>query len=62
MNAPPLSSAELSRWTQPGSSRVPFWAYTDAQLYQRELDRIFYGRTGVMWASKLKFPTSATFA
>ncbi len=39
MNAPET----LSRWTQPGSSRVPFWAYTDAQLYQRELDRIFYG-------------------
>ena len=33
MNAPET----LSRWTRPGSSRVPFWAYTDAQLYQREL-------------------------
>jgi salicylate 5-hydroxylase large subunit len=39
MNAPQT----LSRWTHPGSSRVPFWAYTDAQLYQRELDQIFYG-------------------
>jgi salicylate 5-hydroxylase large subunit len=43
MNAPSLSNTELSRWSQPGSSRVPFWAYTDAQLYQRELDKIFYG-------------------
>ena len=34
---------EPSRWSQPGSSRVPFWAYTDAQLYQKELDAIFYG-------------------
>ncbi len=34
---------EPSRWAQPGSSRVPFWAYTDAQLYQKELDTIFYG-------------------
>ena len=33
----------LSRWRQPGSSRVPFWVYTDAQLYQRELEKIFYG-------------------
>ncbi len=39
MNAP----TTLSRWTHPGSSRVPFWAYTDAQLYQRELAQIFYG-------------------
>ena len=39
MNAP----TTLSRWSQPGSSRVPFWAYTDGQLYQRELEKIFYG-------------------
>ncbi len=39
MNAPQT----LSRWAQPGSSRVPFWAYTDAQLHQRELDKLFYG-------------------
>jgi salicylate 5-hydroxylase large subunit len=39
MNAPQT----LSRWQSPGSSRVPFWAYTDAQLYRRELERVFYG-------------------
>ncbi len=39
MNAPET----LSRWNQAGSSRVPFWAYTDARLYQRELEKIFYG-------------------
>jgi salicylate 5-hydroxylase large subunit len=39
MNAPET----LSRWREPGASRVPFWAYTDAQLYQRELDKLFYG-------------------
>jgi salicylate 5-hydroxylase large subunit len=39
MNAPET----LSRWAQAGSSRVPFWAYTDAQLYQRELEKLFYG-------------------
>jgi len=40
MNAPQT----LSRWIRPGSSRVPFWAYTDAQLYRSELEKIFYGR------------------
>jgi salicylate 5-hydroxylase large subunit len=39
MNAP----ESLSRWRQAGSSRVPFWAYTDPQLYARELEKIFYG-------------------
>src|SRR3954468_21943092 len=46
MNPPdtlPGTPSDTKRWTAPGSSRVPFWAYTDAQLYQRELDKIFYG-------------------
>ena len=30
------------QWTDPGSSRVPFWAYTRNDLYQRELERFFY--------------------
>ena len=44
MNAPPTSPLETSRWAAPGSSRVPFWAYTDADIYHRELDTIFYGQ------------------
>ena len=31
------------RWISEGSSRIPFWVYTDAQLHQKELDIIFYG-------------------
>ena len=44
MNAPALTPAELSRWNKPGSSRIPFWVYTDEQLHKRELDNIFYGK------------------
>ena len=51
MNAAIPSSAVLQRAHQPGtrlpfegSSRIPFWVYTDAALYQRELETIFYGR------------------
>ena len=25
-----------------GSSRIPFWAYTDEAVYQQELERFFY--------------------
>jgi salicylate 5-hydroxylase large subunit len=30
------------RWIDPGSSRIPYWAYTDPDVYQRELERFFY--------------------
>lgn len=29
-------------WDQPDTSRIPFWAYTDADIYRRELDKLFY--------------------
>ena len=40
MNAPQA----LVRWHDRGTSRIPFWAYTDPDLYQRELERLFYGQ------------------
>ena len=29
-------------WENEGSSRIPFWAYTDDAIYKKELDRLFY--------------------
>ena len=29
-------------WQEKGSSRIPFWAYTNPNIYQQELERIFY--------------------
>jgi salicylate 5-hydroxylase large subunit len=29
-------------WEAEGSSRIPFWTYTDESLYKRELERLFY--------------------
>ena len=29
-------------WDGDGSSRIPFWAYTDDETYRRELERLFY--------------------
>ncbi|MBC7599435.1 MAG: Rieske 2Fe-2S domain-containing protein [Polaromonas sp.] len=57
MNAPQT----LSRWNQPGSSRVPFWAYTDAQLYQRELDKIFYGPHWGYVGLEVEIPNTGDF-
>lgn len=30
------------KWPAEGNCRVPFWAYTREDLYQKELDRLFY--------------------
>ena len=30
------------RWMDTGSSRIPYWAYADPDVYQRELERFFY--------------------
>lgn len=29
-------------WKDEGSSRIPFWAYTDDEIYRQELERFFY--------------------
>lgn len=39
--AQPVTPADPA-WPGEGSSRVPFWAYTRADLYKRELERFFY--------------------
>ena len=38
---PPVSEPKV--WKTQGTSRVPFWLYTDEEIYQRELERLFYG-------------------
>ena len=57
MNAPQT----LSRWTRPDSSRVPFWAYTDPQLYQRELEKIFYGDHWCYVGLAVEIPSTGDF-
>jgi len=31
---------ENPKWSEEGTSRVPFWAYTREDLYKKELDRL----------------------
>ncbi len=40
-NAPEVFKQERV-WDAEGSSRIPFWAYTDEGIYKKELDRLFY--------------------
>jgi salicylate 5-hydroxylase large subunit len=37
------SEPKLERtWDHEGSSRIPYWLYTDPAIFQREMDRLFY--------------------
>jgi salicylate 5-hydroxylase large subunit len=38
------TNVEMPLWRHEGSSRIPFWAYTNPEVYQRELHRIFYSK------------------
>lgn len=40
---PAVSEPAIQHWAGDGSSRIPYWAYTDPAIYRRELDRFFYG-------------------
>ena len=55
------SFAEPSRWQEGGSSRIPFWAYTDAQLYQKELDAIFYGAHWCYVGLEIEIPNTGDY-
>ena len=61
MNALTSSASVLSRWSQPGSSRVPFWVYTDVHLYQCELDKIFYGPHWCYVGLEVEIPNAGDF-
>jgi salicylate 5-hydroxylase large subunit len=42
MQQAPIVFERNPSWKSEGSSRVPFWTYTDREIYQRELERFFY--------------------
>lgn len=44
MNDPrQLGLTPMRVWEREGSARMPYWLYTDEDIYQRELERIFNG-------------------
>jgi len=46
MNADPgLSATQRHVWPAEGLTSVPDWVYTDQDIYQREVERIFHGPT-----------------
>jgi salicylate 5-hydroxylase large subunit len=48
-------------WDGDGSSRIPFWAYTDEATYRRELDRIFYSNHWCYVGLEAEIPNPGDF-
>lgn len=51
----------VREWPKEGVTRVPYWIYTDPQLYRRELDRFFYGPAWNYVALDCEVPEPGSF-
>src|SRR5438105_2234977 len=48
-------------WPAEGLTRVPYWVYQDADIYQREQDRIFRGPTWSYLCLEAELPEPQSF-
>ena len=49
------------QWRDPGTSRVPYWIYSDEQIYRREQERIFNGPHWCYVALAAEIPNAGDF-
>jgi anthranilate 1,2-dioxygenase large subunit len=59
-SAKELKAVEL-KWPEEGVSVVPDWVYTSQELYNREIERIFHGRTWSYVALEAEIPQPGDF-
>ena len=48
-------------WPEEGLRRIPDWVYTDAAIYEREVERIFHGRTWNFVALECEIPNPGDY-
>ena len=56
-----FSATTDHEWPTEGLSRIPDWVYTDETIYQREVERIFHGRTWNYVALAAEIPNPGDF-
>ncbi|QAA95383.1 aromatic ring-hydroxylating dioxygenase subunit alpha [Pollutimonas thiosulfatoxidans] len=56
-----IESTTDRTWPQEGWTRVPFWVYTDPDIYQRELDTFFYGPSWNYVALECEVPEKGSY-
>jgi len=48
-------------WPAEGVTRVPFWAYSDPQVYEQEMSRIFCGESWAYVGLEVEIPQPGDF-
>lgn len=49
------------QWPKEGISRIPYWVYTEPEIYAREQERIFCGNSWAYVALEAEIPTAGDF-
>lgn len=58
---PQLSLTKRYVWPAEGLTRIPDWVYTDQTIYEREVEKIFHGRTWNYVALECEVPKAGDF-
>jgi anthranilate 1,2-dioxygenase large subunit len=62
LGSSPKENPEIQlRWPQEGLTAVPDWIYTHPQIYAREIERIFHGRTWNFVALEAEIPNPGDY-
>ena len=57
----PLALTRRYVWPKEGLTRIPDWVYTDQTIYEREVERIFHGRTWNYVALECEIPNPGDY-
>jgi apoptosis-inducing factor 3 len=57
----PALAAQGFIWPEEGLARIPDWVYTSQEIYDREVERIFHGRTWNFVALEAEIPNAGDF-
>lgn len=53
--------AAIRHWPDLGETKIPYWVYTDKDIYQSELERIWYGEHWLYAGLEAEIPTVGSY-